>query len=530
VEPVDSPARTVGEPAGDGVRRPDVPLAAVVAIACVAQFMVVLDTTIVNVALPDMRRDLGLSAAGQQWVITAYLVTFGGFLLLAARAGDLFGRRRVFQAGIAVFSLASLAGGLADTGWLLLAARAAQGLGAAALAPASLSLITASHPDPASRTKALGVWSAAASGAGTTGMVLGGVLTDALSWRWVLFVNVPVGVGLWVATIRLLAPAAGGRRQRLDVPGALAVTAATAALVFGISQATTSGWGSARVVAALVTAAVLLALFAAIETRVAQPLIPPSIYRHRSLRIANVITAALGALMTSTILFLSVYQQQLLGYSPLRTGVSLIPWTLVLVAGTFAARRLMPVLRPVPLLVVGSTLTAAGLAWLAWLPDHPAYATHVLGPTLVAGVGMSLGVLPVTVLATSGIAPTEAGLASGLLNMGRQIGGALGLAILVTIATTVTDHSRERAAGAATVHGYHVALLVAAALSVATAATALLLLRRRREAAGAPSPSPSAPSPSVPAAPTHPPAADPGPSSGAATAAVSAPAAADGTV
>ncbi|CAO5184245.1 Puromycin resistance protein pur8 [Frankia sp. AiPs1] len=474
-------APTAAPLAAETVTRPGVPLGAVVAIACAAQFMVVLDTTIVNVALPDMRRALGLSAAGQQWVITAYLVTFGGFLLLAARASDLLGRRLVFQLGLAVFSLASLAGGLADNGATLLAARAVQGLGAAALAPASLSLITASHPDPTSRTRALSVWSAAASSAGAAGMILGGVLTDGLSWRWVLFVNVPIGVVLYLATVRLLAPSSRGRDRRLDVPGAVVITAATAALVFGISRATQSGWGSAEVVGALVAAAVLLAAFALIEVRVAQPLIPPSIYRHANLRLANLITAALGAFMTSTIFFLSVYQQQLLGYSPLRTGLSLAPWTLVLVAGTFAARRLMPVLRPVPLLVLGSLCTAAGLAWLSFLPSRPEYLAHVLGPTIIAGVGMSLVVLPVTVIATSGVAPSEAGLASGLLNMGRQIGGALGLAVLVTIATSVTSHTHGRSAVAAAVHGYHVALLVAAGLSALTALSALRLLARRAE-------------------------------------------------
>ncbi len=474
-----APPASVGPPVADPVRRPHVSLAAVVAIACTAQFMVVLDTTIVNVALPDMRRALDLSVAGQQWVITAYLVTFGGFLLLAARASDLFGRRRIFQVGLVVFSLSSLAGGLAQNGATLLAARAVQGLGAAALAPASLSLITASHTEPGERTRALSLWSAAASSAGAAGMVLGGVLTDALSWRWVLFVNVPIGVGLLVASIRLLAPSLAGPRRRLDYLGAVIITAATAALVFGISRATQSGWGSAEVIAALVAAAVLLALFALVETRVAEPLIPPAIYRHANLRIANLITAALGALMTSTIFFLSVYQQQLLGYSPLRTGLSLVPWTAVLVVGTFAARRLLPLLRPVPLLVLGSLFTAGGLAWLSWLPPRQAYLTHVLGPTLVAGVGMSLVVLPVTVIATSGVAPTEAGLASGLLNMGRQIGGALGLAVLVTIATTTTAHTHGRSAVAAAVHGYQVALLTAAALSLATAVTALLILRRR---------------------------------------------------
>ncbi|MCK9878379.1 MFS transporter [Frankia sp. Ag45/Mut15] len=254
------------------VARPHVPLAAVVALACTAQFMVVLDTTIVNVALPDMRRALGLSVAGQQWVVTAYLVTFGGLLLLAARAGDLLGRRLVFQVGLVVFGLASLAGGLAGNGATLLAARAVQGIGAAALAPASLSLITASHHEPAARTRALSFWSAAASGAGAVGMILGGVLTDGLSWRWVLFVNVPIGVGLLLATIRVLAPSERGHGRSLDVPGAVVITAAVATLVFAVSRATQSGWGSAQVIAGLAAAVVLLGVFAVLQVRVVQPL------------------------------------------------------------------------------------------------------------------------------------------------------------------------------------------------------------------------------------------------------------------
>ncbi|MGF7235385.1 MAG: MFS transporter [Frankia sp.] len=426
---------------------------------------------------PEFARQRQLSAASQQWVITAYLTVFGGFLLLAARVSDLFGRRRVFLIGLAVFTLASLAGGLANSGALLLTARAVQGLGSAALAPASLSLITASHYEPAQRTKALSYWSAAASSAGAAGLVLGGLLTDKLSWRWVLFINVPIGVLLYAAAASLLAPSRPDRARRLDVPGAVLVTAATAGLVYGISQATDHGWAAGRVVYALCSAAVLVIAFALVEQRVQSPLIPPSIYRHARLRVANLIAVALGAIMTSTTFFLSVYEQQSLGYSPLRTGLSLLPWTVVLVIGTFAARHLLPRLGVVRLMVLGSLLTAAGLFCLAWLPDRPAYLSHILGPTLITGAGMSLVVLPITIAATTDVAPPEAGLASGLLNMGRQIGGALGLAVLVTIATTAAQHSHRPLTGAV-VHGYHIALLVAAALSAATAATALLLRQR----------------------------------------------------
>jgi EmrB/QacA subfamily drug resistance transporter len=470
--------------AGDQVQRPGVPLGAVAAIACVAQFMVVLDTNIVNVALPAMRHALGLSPVAQQWVVTIYLIAFGGLLLLAARASDLLGRRRVFTAGLVVFTGASLAGGLATGPAMLLAARAVQGLGAAALAPASLSLITASHRDRVERGRALSFWAAAAGSAGAAGMVLGGVLTSELSWRWVMFVNVPIGVGLLIATVWLLSPSPSGSSSRLSVPDAVLVTAAPAALVYGISQATDSGWGSARVVAALAAAVALAGVLALVEARSGHPLIPPGIYRHRNLRVANVVCVALGALTTSSIFILSVYEQQLLGYSPLRTGLTLVPWTLVLLFGPFGTQRLLQVLGPVRLIVIGMLCFGAGLAWLAWLawlPARPDYVGRILGPTLIAAAGNALSVLPSTVVATEGVPPAEAGLASGLQNMSRQIGGALGLAILVTIAATAAGHHGGAAPAAAAVHGYHVALLVAAGIGVVTAAFAGVTLRQPRQ-------------------------------------------------
>jgi EmrB/QacA subfamily drug resistance transporter len=473
-----------------------VPLGAVVVIACVAQFMVVLDTSIVNVALPAMRAALGLSTTGQQWVVDGYLITFGGFLLLAARASDLLGRRAVFQAGLVVFTLASLAGGFAVSGPMLLAARIIQGAGAAALAPASLSLITASQAGH-QRTRALTYWSVAASSAGAAGMVIGGVLTAELSWRWVLFVNVPLGIALLAAATACLLPAApAAGRRRIDVPGALAVTLGAGVLVYGISQATTSGWSSAAVIAPLASAAVLIAAFTVIERRSAQPLIPLAIFGRRNLRTANLVAALLGVVMTSTIFFMSLYLQQVLGYSALRAGLALVPWTLFLMAGSFASRRLVAFRGPRVLLVCGALITAAALAWLSRLPDQPGYLAHILGPTIVAGIGMSLMVLPVTVAGTAGVEPRDAGLASGLLNTGRQVGGALGLAILVTVAASVTGHSGARSPSAAVVHGYQVALLTGAGISVLAAATALFLR-------GAPRPAPDAsarPGPSAAAA------------------------------
>jgi MFS family permease len=425
------------------VGHPHVPLWVIVAIACVAQFMVVLDTSIVNVALPAMKAGLGLSTTDQQWVVDGYLITFGGFLLFAARAGDLFGRKWVFQAGLVVFTAASLAGGLAQGPALLLGARLVQGVGAAALAPSSLSLITASHPEGAARAKALSVWAATASSAGAVGLVPSPTRAD---WG------------------------------RLDVPGAVTVTAAISALVYGVSEATGKGWGSTQVLAALAAAVLLLAAFGVIETRSAQPLVPFGIFRHRSLSVANVVMACVGVAMTASLFFVSLYLQEVLGYSAVRTGLAMVPMTAMLVIGSlFVARRLIPRVGVRSLLVIGRVLAAAGLTWLSRFPDHSAYAAHILGPTALTGAGMGLMVLPLTVAATGGLEPRFAGLASGLLNMGRQIGGAIGLAVLVTVAAATSSHSHLSSATAATVQGYRVAVLVCAAVAMASALIALLL-------------------------------------------------------
>jgi EmrB/QacA subfamily drug resistance transporter len=457
------------QPAPPPVVRPGLPLGIVVAISCVATFMVILDTAIVNVALPAMRAGLGLSTSAQQWVVDGYLLTFGGLLLLGARAGDLLGRRAVFQLALVVFTLASLLGGLAVNGPMLLAARAAQGIGAAGLAPASLSLITASHHDAARRNRALAAWSATSAAAAAVGVVLGGVLTEALGWRWVLFVNVPIGVALCVAgAITLVGAQAAHRRTRLDLPGAVTVTLGFGALIYGISQADTSGWGSAGVLAALVAGAVLLAVFAVIETRTGQPLIRLDIFRLANLRTANLTMLALGAAMTGSLFFVSLYLQQLVGYSALRAGLAMLPMTVMLAAGALSARSLMAAgIRRLP--VYGAILAAVGLAWLTRIPLHPDFATQVLGPTLVLGAGFSVIVLPVAIAATAGVSHRDAGLASGLLNMARQIGGAVGLAVLVTVAGSAAAHQHAAsgsAAAAATLHGYHVGLLVAAGICV----------------------------------------------------------------
>jgi EmrB/QacA subfamily drug resistance transporter len=470
------PGGTAGPPA-HLIAKHGVALGVIVAIASVAQFMAVLDTSIVNIALPAMRSALRLSANEQQWVVDGYLVAFGGFLLLAARASDLFGRTRVFQAGLAVFTLASLACGLAADGTMLLIARAVQGVGAAALAPVSLSLITASHvhATPGQRTRALAVWAAAGSSAGAVGMILGGVLTAELSWRWVFFVNVPLGAAVLAATVFWLLPASanGGQRKRLDLPDALTITLGTGLLVYGVSAATEYGWGSAAVIAALAGSAVLLAAFILIERKSRHPLVRLSIFRNRGLSVSGVVMLCTGVLMTATIFFLSLYFQQVLGYSALRAGLAMVPMTVLMVVGSFVCRALVPVLGVRRLTLVGALPAAAGLGWLTTIPAQPpTYLVHVLGPTLLIGAGLGLILLPATISATAGLPPHEAGLASGVVNVARQIGGAVGLAALVTAASTATG----RASGPeAIVHGYHVALAADAAVAGLAAAAALLL-------------------------------------------------------
>lgn len=458
------------------VIRSDVSLAVVVAIACVAQFMVILDTTIVNVALPEMKHSLDLSINSQQWVIDGYLITFGGLMLLASRASDLFGRKLMFQAGLIVFSGASLVGGLAGSGALLLIARIIQGAGAAALAPSTLSLITATHTDPAQRTRALALWSVAGASGGGAGLVLGGALTSALNWRWVLFVNVPIGIGVLAAvTIVLLPSAHHGKRPRLDVPGAITATLGFGLLVYAISKVPQSGWGSASVLIGLIASVILLTGFVLIELRSPEPLIPMMIFKHRNISAANLIFTIVGAVMTGTLFFLSLYLQQVLGESALRTGLSMLPWSVAVTASTFASRRLIPLIGARVLLILAGVIAVVGLAWLSRLPTHSAYLLHVCVPTLVAASGLGLTFLPLAVTATTGVAPRDAGVASGLFNVARQIGGALGLAMLVTIAASATKHDHHVSALSGLVHGYHVALLAAAGLVVLATASAMLV-------------------------------------------------------
>ncbi|MGO4205469.1 DHA2 family efflux MFS transporter permease subunit [Rhodococcus sp. TAF43] len=461
------------------VAKPRVPLAVVLVLACGAQLMVILDGLVVNVALPQIRIDLGMSPSALQWVVNGYLVTFGGLLLLAARAADFIGHRRVFLAGIAVFTLASLAGGLAHDPTVLIAARLAQGVGAAALAPISLSLLTATHTGDR-RARALAIWSATSSSAGALGLVLGGVITGALGWRWVLLINVPIGVLLWFLATATLAPAQVRARWALDEPGAVTVTLGVGVLTYGISQAGVHGWASAYVVVPLGAAVALLGLFVLVERRSSNPLVPLSILRRRNIVVANTVIAGLGAIMTATMYFLSLYLQQVLGQSPLRTGLALVPMSIVLTLGALASRSLLAAFGVRRLIAGRGLLMAAGLVWLATITAHSGYVLHILGPTLVWAAGASIVIMPCVALATTGIDAEHAGLASGLVNTARGTGGAVGLAILATTAATVTAHSNAADSLERLVQGYSAAIVAAAI--IATLVSVLAVAARAAEA------------------------------------------------
>ncbi len=469
----------------------------VLAICAVAQFMVVLDVSIVNVALPQMHRDLALTVTAQQWVVNAYTLTFAGFLMLGGRAGDLFGRRRVFLAGLALFTAASLAGGLAQAGTWLIAARAAQGLGGAILAPTSLSLLTATFTDPVERRRAMGVWSATAASGAAAGVLAGGLLTGLLNWRWVLFVNVPIGLLMLAGAPRVLpAGRTPGPRARLDVAGAVTITAGLALLVYGIVSTDTHPWGSAQTVLPLAGGAAFLLAAAAIEARMAaSPLVPPAIFRRRPLCAANAIAMTVGAALFGMYYFVSLYLQQVAGFSPLRAGPAILPAGIMTLAGALAAPRLVARIGARRQLMLGPALSAAGLLWMSFLSYGDSYGAHMLAPLAMFGLGVGTTFVPMTLTATAGVQPSQAGLAAGLVNTARQIGGAIGLAVLATLAASATRHSLATAhpAQAALTAGYDRAFLAAGLLLLAGASLALLI--PSREPAPAPATSQAAATP-----------------------------------
>ena len=464
-----------------------------------AQFVVVLDASIVNVALPSIGAALDFSQGNLAWVVNAYVLTFGGFLLLGGRIADLLGRRRVFMAGLVLFALASLAGGFAATEGQLIAARAVQGLGAAILSPAALSIVTTTFQDGAERNKALGVWGAVAGGGGAAGVLLGGVLTDSLGWEWVLWVNVPIGLAAAALAPVLIAESRSPSATRtFDVAGAVSITAALTILVYALVDAVDAGWGSAQTIGLLALSAVLHVVFVAVELRSEAPLVPFRIFRLRTLTGANVVGLLVGASLFSMFFFISLYMQQVLGFSAIKAGFSYLPLALTIIASAGIASQLVTRLGYKPVLLAGLAFIAAGLVWFAQVSVGGAYASDVLGPSILAAIGLGFSFVPVTIAAVAGVDEREAGLASGLINTSQQIGGALGLAVLATVANSRTED--VLAGGGASLpealtDGFRAAFLVGAGFAVLGIILGSILIRGRDSRAhagiGAPRPAES---------------------------------------
>ncbi len=455
----------------------------VLVIACLAQFMVVLDATVVNVALPSIQRGLHFSPANLQWVVNGYTLVFGGFLLLGGRAADLLGRKRLFIAGIVVFSLASLLNGLAQSSTMLVAGRGLQGLGGALVSPAALSIINTTFTETQERTKALGVWSAIAAGGGAVGLLLGGVLTDLASWQWIFFVNVPVGVIALLLAVRYVPESRILLAHRtFDLSGAVTVTAGLVVLVYAIVKAQAFGWGSARTVGLIALSLALLALFVAIERRSAAPLMRLSIFKIRTLTVADIVLLLVASGLFGMFFFASLYVQEILGYSPLQAGIAFLPVTAGIVVGAGISQQLIPRLGLRNVSIGGVTLATIGMLVLTQLPVHGSYAADLLPGLLPMSIGMGLTFVPITLLGTGGVAPEDAGLASGLFNTAQQVGGSLGLAILSTVAASQTSSLLNGSAHptpAMLVSGYHVAFLTAAVMLALAVLILALGLRRR---------------------------------------------------
>ncbi|MER5706166.1 MFS transporter [Streptomyces sp. NPDC002122] len=436
--PVDT--QTKNGPARAG-NRPGIALAVIAA----CQLMVVLDATIVNIALPHIQDALSFSTTDLSWVLSAYTLTFGGLLLLGGRAGDILGRRRVFMAGILVFTLASLLGGFAQEPWQLLAARALQGVGGAIASPTSLALITTTFPEGPERNRAFGVFAAVSAGGGAIGLLAGGMLTEWLDWRWVLFVNVPIGL-----LIAFLAPRYIEESERhpgrFDIAGAMTSTLGMAALVYGFIRASEKGWKDSLTVGSFVAAVILLVAFGLVESRAKEPITPLRMFAERNRSGTYIIMLSLSAAMFGMFFFIVLWVQDVLGYSPIQSGLAFLPVTVAIVTGAGLAQRLLPVLGPKPFMVSGSAITGIGLFWLTFITSDSSYAGAVLGPMALFGFGMGLNFVTLTLTAVSGVAPHEAGAASGLLNATQQVGGSLGLSILVTVFGTASREEGEKQA------------------------------------------------------------------------------------
>jgi EmrB/QacA subfamily drug resistance transporter len=449
------------------------------ALLATTQFVIVLDAAIVNVAIPSIGTDLKFSPENLTWIPNAYALTFGGFLLLGGRMADLLGRRRLFMAGLVLFSLASLLGGLSANEGQLIAFRALQGLGAALLAPSALSMVTNMFAEGAERNKALGVWGAVSGSGGAAGVLLGGILTQYAGWEWVLWVNVPIGVIAAFLAPRLLDESRKeGESKTFDALGAVLVTAGLSLLVYALVDATDAGWGSTKTLGLLALSAVLLAGFAATELRSRAPLMPFRIFRLRTLSGANLVGLFVGASLFAMFFFLSRYMQQVLGYSALKAGLSYLPLALFIIFSAGAASVLVTKLGFKPVLLAGMGLVTVALLWFSQVPADGSYVANLLGPMILAAIGLGFAFVPVTIAAVSGISPDDSGLASGLINTSQQVGGALGLAILGTIASQRTlGISKVPGDPVALTEGFQSAFLAGAGFAVLGIIATLVLIR-----------------------------------------------------
>lgn len=468
-----------------------------------AQFVVTLSTSIVNVALPAVRDGIGLSDSGMSWVVNAYGLAFGALLLPGGRAADLLGRRRVLLAGLSLFTVASAVAGLAPSAWLLISARTAQGIGAAAVAPAALALVMQLFPAGSGRGRALGVWGAVSGAGGAAGVLAGGVLTENLGWPWVFYVSGCGAALVYAATYALLPATAspGTGERRTDLAGTLAVTLGLIALVYGLTAARSSGWTDPAVVASLLAGAVLLLLFVLVERRHPAPLIPPRLFTAGAVAPANLVMTLLGAVWVGLFFFLPLYQQQVLGAGPLETGLSQLPLAAANMLGSSLAPRLARRLGAHVTLAAALVTEAAGLLWLSRVSADGTFLADLLGPTLIVGLGLGMAFVQLTGAAVTGVYPADAGVAGGMANTTRQIGGAIGLAVLGTLAASVTagtghDHSSAEAL----TEGYRAAFLASAAVMAAAAALTPFLAHRAARATGT-DPIPDGPRPTAPDAP-----------------------------
>jgi len=451
-------------------------------VLCLGDLMIVLDTTIVNVALPSIREDLAFSQTSLVWVVNAYMLTFGGFLLLGGRLGDLYGNRRLFLLGIALFTLASAACGLAGSQPTLIAARAVQGLGGAVVSAVALSLIMNLFTEPAERAKAMGFFGFVMAGGGSIGVLLGGVLTNAFNWHWIFLVNLPIGVAVFALCLLLL-PAGGGSagEGRLDIAGAITVTVSLMLAVYAVVNGNEAGWTSVQTIALLAAAAVLLAIFLLIEARVRAPLMPLSLFRLRNVATANVVGVLWAAAMFAWFFISALYLQLVLGYSPLQVGLAFLPANLIMAAFSLglSAKLVMRFGIRAPL-AIGLLLAAIGLALFAFSPVDGNFVVHVLPGMLLLGLGAGMAFNPVLLAAMSDVEPSESGLASGVVNTSFMMGGALGLAVLASLAAARTESliSAGVQSSVALNGGYHVAFVIGAVFAAAAAVLSAALLRK----------------------------------------------------